>query len=632
MIESYADHQLRARRQSRLLVLMFVGGVVATVLSFWLIVAGAISVHQKAEWTESLKLWQPLGAVTGAVALVVLIGSLRTLYRLRHGGPAIAEMLGGVEVSRDTRQADERKLLNVVEEMAISSGLPMPRVYILEGDVINAFAAGYRPEDAVVGFTRGAIERLTRDELQGVAAHEFSHIYHGDTRINARTVAAIGGIMALGTLGWVLFRFIGPEIARAEARSSRGKKKGGGVGIAIILAGLVLWLVGSIGVLYGRLIQSAISRRREYLADASAVDYTRNPDGIAGALRKIREQGNAVVKSEAASELNHFFFASSFRSLFATHPALETRIRRVIAMGAQGAVGGETDGGANQAAAVAGDATHLGVSAGFAGGTTTGRRGRRVAAVPAAGATGWLAAMPEELREAIRTPAGARAACYAVAWDPDRSEEFGRLIATRDPEAFAVLPSIAAKVSALRDDRQVAIVDLAAPALVAAGPEAYRHFRESVRRAIRHDGEVHLREWAMYVALRRHVEEKLVPPPPPARRKPTVEQVAEPLRTVLAFGAATAQSPVTALAGFQAAYEALGLRSPSLGDAGERTVEALDRSLKELAALDVVVRESIVRAFAITVARDGEVAPSEHLLLRGVAESLGVPVPAVAAG
>jgi Zn-dependent protease with chaperone function len=216
---------------------MFIGGVVATVASFWLIVAGAIAVHQQAEWTDTLKLWQPLGGVTGVVSLVVLIGSLRTLYRLRHGGPAIAEMLGGVEISRDTRQADDRKLLNVVEEMAISSGLPMPRVYILEGDVINAFAAGYRPEDAVVGFTRGAIERLNRDELQGVAAHEFSHIYHGDTRINARTVAAIGGIMALGTLGWILFRFIGPEIARAEARSSRGKKKGGGIGIAIILAG-----------------------------------------------------------------------------------------------------------------------------------------------------------------------------------------------------------------------------------------------------------------------------------------------------------------------------------------------------------------------------------------------------------
>ena len=171
-----------------------------------------------------------------------------------------------------------------------------------------------------------------------------------------------------------------------------------------------------------------------------------------------------------------------------------------------------------------------------------------------------------------------------------------------------------------------------APALVAAGPDAFRDFRESMRLAIRDDGEVHLREWAMFVALRRHVEEKLVPPPPPARRKRTVEQVAEPLRTVLAFGAATAQSPVTALAGFRAAYEALGLRAPSLGEGGDRNVAALDGALKELAALDVVLRESIVRAFAIAVARDGEVAPSEHLLLRGVAESLAVPVPAVAAG
>jgi len=177
----------------------------------------------------------------------------------------------------------------------------------------------------VIGVTRGCMELLSRDELQGVIAHEYSHIFHGDTRINARTTAVIAGIMAVGLLGYIMFRFVGPAIARS---SGRGKNnRGPAIGLGIIVVGLAVWAIGSLGMLFGRLIQAAISRQREFLADASAVQYTRNPDGIAGALAKIRDHvASARIENAHASELNHFFFCSSLNTLFATHPPIEERI------------------------------------------------------------------------------------------------------------------------------------------------------------------------------------------------------------------------------------------------------------------------------------------------------------------
>jgi Zn-dependent protease with chaperone function len=624
MIESYADHQRRARRQSWLLVALFVGGFAATILSFWLIVSGGLALRHDVEWRDSVQEWRMLGIVTGLIVLIVLYGSIRTLWRLRHGGPAIAAMLGGVEVARDTYDADERKLLNVVEEMSLASGLPMPRVYLLADDTINAFAAGDRPGNAVVGFTRGAVERLTRDELQAVAAHEFSHIYHGDPRINARTVAAIGGIMAIGVFGWVLLRYLGPAMLRAESRGGRGKKKEGGGAIVVMLAGLVMWIVGSVGVLFGRLIQAAISRRREYLADASAVDYTRNPDGIAGALRKIRDQGSAAVASEAASELNHFFFASSVRSLFATHPPLDRRIERAVAMGAKATW--EPSMPERPAASSPTDGILAAFTSSFL--ARFGQGLQRPAVVPCGGAILWLADWSAELRGKIRTPAGARAACYAAIAEPGRADEIRVAIAGRDPEAARLLPEFAAAVDTLRDDRKVAAVELAAPALVAMGSAAYRDFRESIRRTIRTDGEVSLREWAAFVALRRHVEANFGPAAR-SRIRRTIADVPDELRTVLAFGVTVSQRPIAAAAGFRVAYESLGLRAPPLGDPKQRTIAAFDEALGVLATLDLAAREQVLRAFVLAVSRDGEVHSAEHLLLRGVAESLDIPVPAV---
>jgi Zn-dependent protease with chaperone function len=262
------------------------------------------------------------------VALIVLavigLSSLIRMAQLGGSGEKVAELLGGEPVDPATKDPLERRLMNVVEEMSIASGIPVPRVYVLQHEQgINAFAAGLKPGQAVIGITRGTLEQLTRDELQGVVAHEFSHIFNGDMRLNLRLMGVLGGILVLATIGRLLFQ-VSPR-----SRSSSNDRSDGS---ALVIFGLVLFVLGYIGVFFARLIKAAVSRQREYLADASAVQYTRNSDGIGGALMKIRGfPDHSRIQSHFAEEASHMFFGSAlnFSSVFATHPPLEDRIGRV---------------------------------------------------------------------------------------------------------------------------------------------------------------------------------------------------------------------------------------------------------------------------------------------------------------
>ena len=248
---------------------------------------------------------------------------------MRGGGSAVAEMVGGRAVDLKTTNLRERKLLNVVEEMSIASGIPMPAVYVLEDEPgLNAFAAGLTTSDAAVAVTRGTLDRLTRDELQGVIAHEFSHILNGDMRLNVRITAVVFGILVIGLAG-----------SRHPLLDGQGRvslpveKKDNNVAILLGI-GLALMIVGYVGYFFGRLIQAAVSRQREFLADASSVQFTRNPGGLTGALKKIGGYAlGGTIASNSSAQIGHFFFAQAFKSnfggLWATHPSLDERIRAV---------------------------------------------------------------------------------------------------------------------------------------------------------------------------------------------------------------------------------------------------------------------------------------------------------------
>ncbi|MBU6271686.1 MAG: M48 family metallopeptidase [Betaproteobacteria bacterium] len=328
----FFGHQQQARAATRRLLLLFalaVIGVVLAVNGVILLAARAAGIVP-APWVH--------GLVSGALLALILGGTLVESIRLRAGGPEVARMVDARPVDAQTADPFERRLRHVVEEMALASGTPVPRVYLMADEAgINAFAAGNTLQDAVVAVTRGALTRLTRDELQGVVAHEFSHILNGDMRLNMRMIAMIYGLTLVSSAGRLLLR------AAAEGRDSKAATPVG-------LAGIGLWTLGAIGVFFSRLINAALSRQREYLADASAVQFTRNPDGIGGALRRIggfstdapavlgksaRRRpglGSAIAHHHARTLSPIFLGAASAQFMagaFATHPPLTERLRRI---------------------------------------------------------------------------------------------------------------------------------------------------------------------------------------------------------------------------------------------------------------------------------------------------------------
>ncbi|MCS6970864.1 MAG: M48 family metallopeptidase, partial [Planctomycetes bacterium] len=304
-------HQEAALRASRWLIVLFLIAVAAVLASINALFAFLLDASNL-----ELHLWVTLGTL-----VVMAGGALFSLLGFAGSGRSVAEALGGREVDPETRDPDERRLLHVVEEMAIASGVPRPPVYILDEEGINAFAAGYRIDDAAIGVTKGLLA-LPRDQIQGVIAHEYSHILHGDMRLNMRLIAVLAGLMAVAGVG----RFLMQAALRSAAAASGNRRSSGA--LPFLLLGLAIFVIGLLGWFFGRLIQAAISRRREYLADASAVQYTRNPEGIAGALEHILRRGSAV-SAERAADAAHLFFAQALSGLFATHPPLAERIARI---------------------------------------------------------------------------------------------------------------------------------------------------------------------------------------------------------------------------------------------------------------------------------------------------------------
>ncbi|MBR9873160.1 MAG: M48 family metallopeptidase [Vibrionaceae bacterium] len=327
----FFHYQDTARQRTGLLVILFVLAVLAiTSLVSVTSIGIYFAVTGKPFDTQSVINYSLLSFV--GVILVVATSSLIRLTDLSsNGGRGVAESIGGKLISPDTVDSKHRQLLNVVEEMAIASGIPVPPVYLMtEERGINAFAAGMSIDDAVIGVTQGALDSFNRDELQGVIAHEFSHILNGDMRLNTRLIGVLFGITCIAHFGHLVLDN-SRHTTRGLSRSSSGSSKGYAV---ILLIAIVCLVLGWLGTLFGSMIKAAISRQREFLADASAVQFTRNDQGIAGALKKIGSSSNgSTLDTKASDEMSHMMFGQSklsgFSGLFATHPPLDERIRRI---------------------------------------------------------------------------------------------------------------------------------------------------------------------------------------------------------------------------------------------------------------------------------------------------------------
>jgi Zn-dependent protease with chaperone function/uncharacterized tellurite resistance protein B-like protein len=641
---NFFEQQDRARRNSgRLLILM-----VLAVLSLITLTSLALGLvwqlfgqPHTSLWLAGeasmgvLPSWPLVGVVALAVIAVVLLGSLYKVIQLNRGGPAVAERLGGRLINLAPQSLDEQRLLNVVEEMALASGTPVPPVYVLDDVGINAFAAGLTPQDAVIGITRGAISLLSREELQGVIAHEFSHIFHGDMRLNTRLVAVLHGILLLGLIGGFLLR--GSSLSRSSS-SSRSNRENSAA--AIMLAGLALWLLGYAGTFFGNLIKAAVSRQREFLADASAVQFTRNPQSIAGALQKIG--GNlhgSQLRAGHAAEFSHMYFAAGIRQaldgMLATHPPLAERIRRITPDwdGSYPPVSSLSllpdEASPDQRSVAQGwDQALASQAAGFSAAAAT-------AAIASIGepqaahlqqAHSVLHGLNPLLRQAAHHGSGAQALLYGLLLAPVAPLREQQLQLLRPVVSAEVMDTLLALAQPLRElplSQRLHLLDLAIPALKQLSAEQVTELCRHMAQLIRADAKVDLLEWT----LLRIVERNLAP----SRRLSghvKLLDVGSEVQVLLSFlaragsaGSAQAQAALT-----HAASE-LPFAPQTLLPAAQTDLKALEAALKRLNQLQPLQKPRLLKAMARCIEHDGRIEVAEAELLRAVADLLDCPMP-----
>lgn len=319
MAMDFWEAQRRARARTKWYVLLFI------VLT--LAVAAGTEWAMR-EWAGAENYSPPL-PIVGLVFAAITFGTALFNYSMyqQYGGSYVAESVGAVAVDPMTRDIKLRQLLNIVQEMSVAAGVPTPAVYVLSAREINAFAAGMSQDKAAVTVTTGCLDLLSRDELQGVIAHEFSHIYNGDMRIGLQLAAMVMGFFILLYVGFRVLQFSSFSSSERYSDDDGDSRRGPNpillVGVIFIVAGIITWFCGAI-------LKSAVSRQREYLADASAVQFTRNPRGIANALRKIAGQSVSDMPRSGMA-FSHLYLEdrSAFSGLFATHPPLEKRIAAI---------------------------------------------------------------------------------------------------------------------------------------------------------------------------------------------------------------------------------------------------------------------------------------------------------------
>jgi len=617
----FFERQDEARRHTKLLVFYFAAAVLSLVVVINVAVSlilGTFVVGPKSE----LLLWITLGTLA-----VILAGSAFKTLQLASGGSVVAELLGGRLIDSNTSDTDERRLLNVVEEMSIASGVPVPQVYVMDDEAgINAFAAGHSTSDAAISVTRGGMKLLSRDELQGVIAHEFSHILNGDMRLNLRLMGLVFGILCLTVIGRVLIR-------------TRGRKN------PLPLVGLALIVVGWAGVFFGRLIQSAVSRQRELLADAAAVQFTRNPAGLAGALKKIGGLAyGSRIESPHAEEASHLFFANGLgNSFFSTHPSLTERIRaldpsfdgkfpRVVeepasAISPAPQVSAIPEIPISQAGAgrfVAPFVAEHAVVANVGQATTQ----------HLAYAADFRHAIPPAIEAAARDPLGASglACALLLASEPSVHEKQFEVLASVTSEAMLnETARIWPEVQVMPVQAKIPSLDLALPALRRLPPEQFQQFRAAIGTLAASNAKADLFAYMLQKIVARHLDTYFLPERRPVTQFYALHPLARDCGVLLSATAYAGQENATELSaafakGAEYLNQAARCEIPLLPP-DECDLSDMDAALERLSQAVPQIKKNLLGACAQTVAADGVIQQGEAELLRAIADALDCPVP-----
>jgi len=636
---NFFEAQDKARRNTLWMILLFflaVAGLVFLTNLLLLVVLAYLKTGYFVFSISELKTYfdpSVFIGVTVGVCLLIFGGSFYKTMSLSRGGSAVAEMLGGRLVPQSTHDLQQRQLLNVVEEMSIAAGMPIPKVYLLDDHSINAFAAGQSPATAVIGVTRGALYQLSRDELQGVIAHEFSHIFNGDMRLNIRLIGVLHGILLVGMIGYFILRSL------RFAGRSRSKKGGGGI-IVILALGIGLMVIGYAGSFFGQWIKAVVSRQREYLADASAVQFTRNKHSIAGALKKIGgSSGGSIIEAPSAPEYSHAYFAngiSSFwQSLFATHPPLEKRIK-VIDPGWDGKFVGPqpvtppasarvsaTASSRSAAEIVVNSVILSGAEAAIAQiGTLNEENIEQVREL--------IIAIPESLRIAAQSAFSARAVIYAILIRHQASEK--QVWSLLEQHADQSMPPLTAEylveIKKLDEKFKLPLLELCINALRELSTNQFIRFEAAINKIIVADKKVDLNEWVIQRLVLQQLSQHFGLRKP-ARAKHSmlgaVKSDAETLLSLIAY--VEHQDDGQAAQAFERGIKEIGATAFNMRAKQEFSVNGLNQSLDNLMQLKPLLKPRILKACVAIILADEKATTRGIELVRTISICLDCPMP-----
>jgi Zn-dependent protease with chaperone function len=644
---NFFQSQDNARRQIRYLILMFILAVIAIVAAVNLVIAALIISIGNGAGTATLPdfnwIMNNLGLVAGISLATIGFISLSSLYKiasLSAGGGKVARSLGGTLITAESKDPLRRRLYNVVEEIAIASGIPMPEVYVLEQEPgINAFAAGFTTGDAAVTVTRGTLETLSRDELQGVIGHEFSHILNGDMRLSTRLMGVLFGILVIGLIG----RAVLNSARHGTVRSDDSRRNNTA---AIYLAGLGLFLIGYIGVFFGQLIKAAVSRQREFLADASAVQFTRQTQGIAGALKKIAaaQQGSELQAADA-EEVSHMLFASgaSFSSLWATHPPLDQRIKAL-----------EPNFDESEIERLAKTMPHLSQTGTEVFGqnlTTAGITPQDISVTPAALtetvglpteehiklASALRQSIPENLYRAAHSSTDALPLVLALLLDADEAVRRTQLDITAQQlggTTVMAAETLQLEVQKLNAAFRLPLLQIAFPLIKNRPMEQLERITDLVQQLIEVDGVVDNFEFALSRVLKTHLNDAAHP----QRRQDHFRLTQLPEAIGALFSVMAKQGHSDPGESYQKGMESLGRYEPRIKmlidtkqwpdyELLQDWMTATETALKQLDRLHMPDKQALVSALVLTISHDGKVSPHEAELLRAICATLHCPLP-----
>ena len=649
MATDFFERQSDARRSTTWLVSMFalaVFGIVVTVV----LIAAAVIQTQMPEPGATAFDKRPeqivIPAIAGVISLVLILGGTAyKVFDLRSGGGTrVAESLGGRRLFPNTGDATERRLLNVVEEMALASGTPVPPVFLMEEPGINAFAAGYSPSDAVLGVTRGCAEQLTRDELQGVIAHEFSHVLNGDMRMSIRLIGVLHGILLIGLTGHLIMRTF---FYAGHGRRRSNNKDGGQIILVIIAVGVAAIIIGFIGTFFGNLIKAAVSRQREYLADASAVQFTRNPSGIADALKRIGgSAAGSKLKAANARQASHMFFSQGvfegFTGLMATHPPLDKRIRAIEPQW-DGSFEGFESVGVSSASSKQGQSNFAGGGASVAQAVGDGAQSIPVDIVDQAieqvgepthqhrhYAAGIIESLPEVLRDTVHEPYGARAVVYAMLLDRNdaiRKTQLTSLAKAAPEDIVLLVMKLIPAVDSLDARARLPLIDMSLPALKAMCGKQYAEFKHCFVELVEADNQLDLFEWMLSQVVMRHLKGQYEDVRSPRVNYFALQQLGKECSVLLSTVAYAGNAAKEAKLAFERGQTIIPEVKTDWIPPSPTAFDDLRSVLSTLNQVSVKHRGRLVDACAEVICADEHVTWQEAELLRGISDLLDCPMP-----